>query len=82
MCLLQYVAANHASHVKLGYMDHIEQSLLWVLSRLNVQMKQPLIMGEKINIEAWPRETFKLFSIRNFLISNKKNACITKASSA
>ena len=80
--LLQDTAAAHADSVNLGYSSLIEHDLAWVLSWVKVKIDSFPGFGEEISTRTWPKKKYKLYSLRDFYIFNKKDDIICKATTA
>ncbi len=79
---LQDIAAAHADKLHLGYNNLLEKNLGWVLSWVRVEIEKYPKYAETIKIKTWPKRKYKLFYLRDFLISNDKNDVIIKATTA
>lgn len=78
---LQESASNHAALLGFGVEFLLKNNRTWVLSRLAVEIKEFIPLGESITIKTWPAATEKLFFIRDFEISNSKGEVIGSATS-
>jgi len=78
---LQESASNHAALLGFGVEFLLKNNRTWVLSRLAVEIKEFIPLGETITIKTWPAATEKLFFIRDFEISNSKGEIIGSAAS-
>jgi acyl-ACP thioesterase len=79
---LQETASNHADKLKLGYNDLIVQDLGWILSWTKVEISSFPGFGEIIKVRTWPKCRYKLFSIRDFIVTDGKDAALFKISTA
>jgi acyl-ACP thioesterase len=79
---LQEVAGNHATQLGVGVHKLFKQQLTWVLSRLHVYFYQYPRWPDTIRIETWPSGRHGKFAIRDFLIYDKNEELIVKASSS
>jgi len=79
---LQETASNHADKLKLGFNDLIVQDLGWVLSWAKVEIYSFPGFGESIHVKTWPKCRFKLFSMRDFIVTNGKEEIFFKVSTA
>ncbi len=78
----QDTAANHAENLKVGYTDLIPKGLFWVLSWAKFEfIDYPKFMDE-INIQTWGKKQYKLYSMRDFLMLDKGDNVLCKASTA
>ncbi|MCD6395960.1 MAG: hypothetical protein J7L71_00335 [Spirochaetaceae bacterium] len=78
---LQESASNHAALLGFGVEFLLGNNRTWVLSRLAVEIKEFIPLGETITIKTWPAATEKLFFIRDFEISNSNGKIIGSATS-
>ncbi len=79
---LQDTAAAHADKLDLGYTSLIKYNYAWVLSWTNVEISSLPGFGEVITIKTWPKKKYKLYSLRDYLIYNRENEIIIKATTA
>lgn len=68
----QEVAYQHASILGLGFQDLIDREMIWVLSRLKVEVKRYPLWNETIEMETWPSGIEKLFAMRQFRIRDQE----------
>jgi len=66
----QEVASNHAEKLGWGFDAMLENGTLWVLSRLQIEVKQLPKWGEEIEVLTQPRGIKKLFAVRDYAIRN------------
>jgi len=79
---MQETASKHAHTLGLG-LDHLfEENLTWVLSRLLVSIDTFPKWGDTITVHTWPTGVDHLFALRDFLITDKADVVIGKATSA
>jgi acyl-ACP thioesterase len=78
----QESAGEHANHLGVGYNDLFNKGLVWILSRLSIQIEAYPIWGEEILLETWPAGIDGLAALRNFTISRSNGQKIIKGSSA
>ena len=79
---LQETASNHADKLKLGFNDLIIQDLGWVLSWAKVEISSFPGFGETIKVMTWPKCRHKLFSMRDFIVTDDKEKTFFKVSTA
>jgi len=79
---LQETASNHADILKLGFTDLIVQDLGWVLSWAKVEISSFPGFGETIKVRTWPKCRYKLFSMRDFIVTNGSDDTLFKVSTA
>ncbi|GAB4286842.1 MAG: thioesterase [Ignavibacteriaceae bacterium] len=80
--ILQDTAAAHANELQLGYEQLIRHNLSWVLSWIKVIVKRLPGFNETITIRTWPKERYKLYSLRDFIICSEKGEEIFIATTA
>jgi len=78
---LQEAASSHANSLGFGVEFFLKNRRTWVLSRLGVDMKEPVPLGSSVTIKTWPSGVKKLFFIRDFIIENGEGREIGSASS-
>ncbi len=78
---LQEAASNHAGELGLGVEYLLKNRRTWLLSRLAVEMDQPVALGETITIKTWPAGNKDFFFIRDFEIENSEGLRIGIATS-
>jgi acyl-ACP thioesterase len=64
--LFQEAAISHAEILGVGREAMKDSGQVWILSRLSVFMDRRPRFGEKITIRTWPRNSNKLFAIRDY----------------
>jgi acyl-ACP thioesterase len=80
--LLIQSAINSADDLGFGYKELKREKLFWVLSRLTVEIKRPLVWYETAQVNTWPKDIDRLFYLRDFLVRGRKGDVIAKATSA
>jgi acyl-ACP thioesterase len=79
---MQETASKHARALGLG-LDHLfAENLTWVLSRLLVRIDTFPKWGATIRVHTWPTGVDHLFALRDFLITDKDDLIIGRATSA
>lgn len=79
---LAHAAYLSADNLGFGYKHLKEHNLFWVLSRLEVHIKRPLIWNETIEVETWPKDIDGLLYIRDFLVRDKEGEIVARAGSS
>jgi acyl-ACP thioesterase len=79
---LQETASNQADKLNLGFNDLIVQDLGWVLSWAKVEISSFPGFGETIRVKTWPKCRYKLFSMRDFIVTGDKDNTFFKVSTA
>lgn len=80
--MLQDSAWRHAEALGLGYSHLDRESLLWVLSRLDVHITRMPQWGETVRLETWPTGTHRLFALREFCLYDDDERELLRANSA
>ena len=78
---MQEAAANHAMHIGVGLEALNSIGLMWVLSRLKLQVLRTPLLGETVAVTTWPSGIERLFATREFLLKNEKDETLARASS-
>lgn len=78
----QDAASNDAERNGFGYSEFVPKGLFWVLSWVKFEfISFPEFMDE-VRIQTWAKKQYKLYSMRDFLMSNSKDEIIIKGTSA
>lgn len=83
--MLQYfqeLAWEHAKILDLGMEKLLEQNLIWVLVRQKVKFKNFPLWQDEIIVKTWATGTDRLFWNRDFMIYDKNNVELARASSS
>jgi acyl-ACP thioesterase len=75
-------AIHSADSLGFGYDNLQEQQLFWVLNRITMEIKRPLLWKEKVEVETWPKDVHKILYLRDFIVRNETGDIIAKATSA
>lgn len=78
----QYMAEKHATILKFGYENLLENQTVWVLSRVNVNFLEYPRWNDKVSFETWHKGTDRLFGIRDFRMTDSENKPIILATSS
>lgn len=82
MNMAQELANVHASALKFGYYELIQQEHIWVLSRIKVEFINTPKWGDKVSMSTWHKGQQGLFGLRDFeLYDNDNNVAIAATSS-
>ncbi len=79
--LLIQSAINSAESLGFGFDGLKEQKLFWVLSRLNVEIYQPLTWHQEAVVETWPKTIEGLLYMRDYIIRDTEQSIIARATS-
>jgi len=78
----QESAGQHADHLGVGYAALLSKGMVWILSRLRIQIEAYPILGEEIVLETWPAGIDGLFALRSFTIARANGQKVIKGTSA
>ncbi len=78
---LQEVASQHSEAMKIGFNDLIVNKGAWVLTKQYIEFKRLPKALEEFTIHTWSNKHNKIVANRNFLITDKDNVSIIKATS-
>ena len=84
LTLLYYLedsAIAHSESVGYGLSQVKREGLAWILNRWHLQMDQYPRLGEKVIVETWPSSFERFYGRREFLIRNKHQEVIGRATS-
>ncbi|MFA5972919.1 MAG: acyl-ACP thioesterase domain-containing protein [Lentimicrobiaceae bacterium] len=79
--LLIQSAINSAESLGFGFDELREQRLFWVLSRLTIEINNPLILNHETEVETWPKTIDRLLYTRDFIIRDIEQNIIARATS-
>ncbi|MFZ4546247.1 MAG: acyl-[acyl-carrier-protein] thioesterase [Bacteroidales bacterium] len=79
--LLIQSAIGSAENLGFGFKGLKEQQLFWVLSRLTIEIYQPIFWHQDVEVETWPKTVEGLLYIRDFVVRDKDKQIIAKATS-
>jgi len=77
---LQEIAYNHANELGVGYHELLARKMVWVLSRLHIEMDKYPSWDEILTVETWPRPIERLFANRDFRLSDQDGKQVGRAS--
>ena len=78
----QEAAEAHATLYNCGYQILIQQNIVWVLSRMQLEIKRMPEWDEPVRIETWHKRVERIFALRDFLLFDAHDEPIIKATSA
>jgi acyl-ACP thioesterase len=78
---LVLAAINSADTLGFGYAGLRGQQLFWVLSRMTVEIYQPMKWYDKAIVETWPKDVNGLLYLRDFVVKNQKEEIVAKCTS-
>jgi len=76
----QEIAEKHAEHLNAGYDAMQKSGLVWVLSRLFINIRKLPAWKEIFYLETWPLKTERIFHRRDYQLDNGKETLISAAS--
>jgi len=79
--LLIQSAINSAESLGFGFKGLRKQQLYWVLSRMTVEVYQPLVWNQEVEVETWPKTIEGLLYMRDFIVRDKLQNIIARATS-
>ncbi len=79
--LLIQSAINSSESLGFGAKGLIEQQLFWVLSRLTVEIYNPLKWQQEAEVETWPKTIEGLLYMRDYIIRDLEQNIIARATS-
>ncbi len=74
-------AIDSADRLGFGYGGIRHQNLFWVLSRLTVELEQPLKWYEKLEVETWPKNVERILYIRDFILRDGNGIIVGRGTS-
>lgn len=79
--LLIQSAIHSAESLGFGFDGLKGQQLFWVLSRLTVEIYQPLKWNQETEVETWPKSLEGLLYTRDYIVRDKEQNIIARATS-
>ena len=79
--MMQEVSGMHSHLLGCGRDVLLQKGMVWVLTRLEVQMNRYPVVGERISVETFPTPTRRWFFPRYFIMRDEKGENIGMASS-
>ena len=78
---LQESALRNADHLGFGYDEALELKQIWVIARMQLEVKRYPQWGESVVVNTWPRGVEGLFALRDYEIQDKEGKLIAAATS-
>jgi acyl-ACP thioesterase len=78
----QDAASKHAEELEVGYSNLYKKGYFWVLYWAKFDFIDYPNVIDKIKIETWGKSQFKLYSMRDFLMMDRKSRILCKATTA
>jgi len=66
--LIQEVASNHAQDLGIGYYEMLEHNVIWVLSRMKIQIERYPVWNDSVQVFTWVKSREPWFSERDITI--------------
>jgi acyl-ACP thioesterase len=79
---MQEIAGNHARELGVGFEAMLKQELIWVLSRLYLQIDDYPSWGESVEVETWPAAVEGKFALRDFLFHTTRETVFGRATTS
>ena len=79
--LLIQSAINSAESLGFGFKGLRKQQLYWVLSRMTLEIYQPMTWNQDIEVETWPKTLEGLLYMRDYIVRDKAQNIIARATS-
>lgn len=79
--LLIQSAISSAESLGFGFDELKGQKLFWVLSRLTIEINTPLFLTHETEVETWPKTIDGLLYTRDFIVRDKEQNIIARATS-
>lgn len=79
--LLIQSAINSAESLGFGFKGLRKKQLYWVLSRITVEIYHPLTWNQEVEVETWPKSIEGLLYMRDYIIRDKSQNIIARATS-
>jgi acyl-ACP thioesterase len=76
----QEVAGKHATHLDVGYKYVQQAGMVWVLSRLFININQLPEWGQEFNLETWPLGNERVFYRRDYRLDNGQDTLVSATS--
>jgi len=75
-------AIRSADALGFGFKGLQKENLFWVLSRMTIEISRPLMWYEHIHVETWPKNVEGILYLRDFVVKDKQEAPVARATSA
>jgi medium-chain acyl-[acyl-carrier-protein] hydrolase len=79
---MQEIAGNHAEQLGVGFEAMLKQKMIWILSRLYLQVEEYPRWGETISVETWPAVAEGKFALRDFLFHTAQDHLFARATTS
>ena len=79
--LLIQSAINSAESLGFGFKGLRKQQLYWVLSRMTVEIYQPLTWNQEVEVETWPKTLEGLLYMRDYIVRDKSQNIVARGTS-
>lgn len=79
--LLIQSAINSAESLGFGFGELKEQQLFWVMSRLIIEIYNPLIWNQETDVETWPKSLEGFMYTRDYIVRDQTQNIVARATS-
>lgn len=80
--LLQDVAGEHATLLKVSIFDLQAKGLTWVISRYHIRVPRYPVMGDTVEVRTWPSGKRGIFALRDFEARDGEGRLLLEATSS
>jgi acyl-ACP thioesterase len=80
--MMQDIASRHAEELGVGWKDLQSSGLFWALSWVKIEFSDYPKFEDSIKIKTWPKGKYRLFALRDFIMSDDKNNIFCRAATA
>ena len=81
MTSMQETAAAHCQELGVGRLDLLKQNIVWIITRMEVEMSRYPMLGERVTVETFPTPARRWFLPRWFRVLDGEGAEIGRAGS-
>lgn len=78
----QELAGAHAAHLQVGYDQLRKSNLVWILSRIKLEILSLPVWGDTVILATWPKGIDRLFAMRDFSLTGVRGGPLVLATSA
>lgn len=79
--LLIQAAITSADQLGFGFNELEQHKLFWVLSRLTIEFNKVPNWNAHLHVETWPKDVDRFLYLRDFIVRDKNEAIVLKATS-
>jgi acyl-ACP thioesterase len=74
-------AIQSADSLGFGFSGLRREKLIWVLSRMTVEIQKTLYWNDEVVVETWPKDIDGLLYLRDYIVRNRKQEVVALATS-